>query len=300
MNFSNAYDNFVKSFTKHIPLLHKIIESSWNNIDLTQKENIIIQEYLLRKNVGIDFINTNFCSNIKMKNYEVKFSSIFVHQKPRIIRHSSSINVCEGDTPECELGDLSIVLCFLDSNKKPLITKSVIMQAKKEMRLDSVSQKCLYDSDEKFLMPQIVVKKSFISGNERTFPSYKQGRTKALKYFIIKNGINSTCINVPWGNITQPFGNLISGVIIGDEGLDFNITSSASDWNGIMNDLIQIGSGKVKSSTLRGAFLDEILNFFNFFFYYETFSIDNADGIGIPIILIIVRDIEYIDLDNEL
>lgn len=294
MSQSTEYDRFVNSISFLSNEITKHSIRSWDNIDLTRSEPDIIKRFLLDKGVGVDYLNRNLSPILSHSSYEVKFASVFIHQKPRITRHQDAINRCTGSTPSCEIGDLMVVFCLLDRNKTPMFKSAVISQAKKENHLDSQSQKCLYDSDINFLMPKRVYEKSINPTAERFFPDYGQGRSKALHYLILEQ--YPILRQVPWNsNLHYGFEHFIHRILVGDLGLPFeNATRSEAGWNCIIHDLLNIGNGGIPSSIPRGSELFNIINLFNSFDEYEKYSVEIEDGgVGIPTLYIIVRDKEF-------
>lgn len=294
MPASPQYDKFVNSisaFSTEITL-HSI--QSWNGIDLQKTEPQIIKSYLLDKGVGVDYLNRNLSPILSHSSYHVKFASVFIHQKPRITRDATSINLCTGDTPACELGDLMVVFCLLDKNKAPIFKSSVISQAKKDRILTSQSQQCLYDSDISFSMPARVYSNSIINSPQRILPDYAQGRSKALHYLILDT--HPTLRQVPWNsNLEYSWAHFLNRIIIGDLGLPFDSATSATpDWNCIIHDLLNIGNGVIPSGISRGNALSELVNVFNSFEEYDKYSIEIEDQQGVSILFIIVRDTEFV------
>lgn len=110
-------------------------KNSWNNINFSQRESDIIKQYLIEKNIGIDYLNKNLASKLSKNGFYVKFASIYIHQKPIVERISENIE------NKCELGDLVVIFTFLDRTKNPLINKAFIAQAKKEFKINNFCQK---------------------------------------------------------------------------------------------------------------------------------------------------------------
>lgn len=280
----------MKSVTAYSHDITKHSISSWNGIDFNLTEPQIIKSYLLDKGVGVDYLNRNLAPILRSATYEVKFASVFIHQKPRIVRIATEIAKCEGDTLACELGDLLVVFCLLDKNKVPLYRSAAISQAKKTRVLTSQSQQCLYDSDMKFNMPERVYRNSVIQTPERNLPSYAEGRTKALHYLILdKYPIQR---RVPWDtNIEDNWTYFIHRMLIGDLGLPFeDVNPAIPDWNCIMHDLLNIGQGIIPGSIDRGNTVADIAGQFNDFNEYEKYSLEVEDAQGLPMLFIIVRD----------
>ena len=75
-------------------------------------------------------------------------------------------------------------------------------------------------------------------------------------------------------------------------GMSFSkpLDSNDNGWNCIVNDLINIGTGKIPSSRSRGLGLDYLINAFNHYLYYPKYKQDFQEGI--PKLIIICRDTE--------
>lgn len=290
-----AYDNFIKiisGFAKEIKS-HSI--RSWNGIDLKLTEPEIIKKYLLDNTVGVDYLNQNISKLINTNTqYQIKFASVFTHQKPRIQRTPNSIINCKGDTSQCELGDLLIIFCFVDKNKRVKVARGHIMQAKKKYELKSKSQKCFYDSDIEFLMPQTISSKSINTKQERVWPTFAENRVHALSYLILNEEAKYTSIRqIPWeSEMEYGYENFLYRLIIGDIGKAFFPPSNVSnDWNCIIDDLVNVGTGKVSSSIGRGEGLKFVLDVFNFYFILTEYKLE-LENPGLPTLFIIVQDTE--------
>ncbi|MBT1706519.1 hypothetical protein [Chryseosolibacter indicus] len=293
MTPSPEYDRFVKSVSSFSRDIGNHSLASWNGINFNSTEPEIIKKYLLGKGVGVDYLNRNLAPILSHASYEVKFASVFIHQKPRITRHISSTNLCAGDTPSCELGDLLVVFCLLDKNKIPMFRSAVISQAKKERSMTSQSQQCLYDSDVVISLPARIYSSSPIKMPDRNLPDYSQGRTKALHYLILDR--MPTLRQVPWNsNLEYSWAHFLRRILLGDLGLPFqNMTPLIPDWNCIIHDLLNIGNGIIPSSIKRGNALVDIVNIFNDFNEYDNYSLEIENEQGLPTLFIIVRDREY-------
>ncbi len=96
--------DFQKICTEKAADIIRLSDASWDNIDFSQNEPEIIRQYLINRNVGIDFLNQNLAPTLSLRGFRVKFASVFIHQKPRITRLS-------GD--QCEIGDMLVIFSFL-------------------------------------------------------------------------------------------------------------------------------------------------------------------------------------------
>lgn len=221
----------------------------------------------------------------------MKFASVYCHQKPRVRRTQNSINNCKGSTLSCELGDLMIVFVLLDKNKKLVFNTSKILQAKKKAKIDSESQKCLYESDLELEMPNNILASSTNKSPLRTLPSYLNHRNMALSYLILndKAPINR---EIPFkSNLCYSWSHLLQLMLELKTGLVFNTPTNdfENGWDCIVSDLINVGIDKVVSKNKRGTGLDYFINKFNYLFLYPEYKLELEDS-GIPKLLIICKD----------
>lgn len=286
--------NYVNMISKYSDLILREASNSWNNIDFSKPEPEIIKEYLLSAGKGVDYLNHNVSKIItNQTEYELKFASVFCHQKPRVVRTFNSRKNCIGSTDSCELGDLMIVFLLLDKNKNVVCSTAKIMQAKKQDNLDSESQKCLYESDLDFNMPNNVVKVSSNDFALRKLPNYSERRNMGLSYLIL-NGGNPYNKEIPSAsNLHYGWNYHLELMMELKTGKKFVNPIDKEDigWNCIISDLLNIGTGKVKSSIDRGYGLDFFINAFNYYYYYPEYKIENEET-GIPKIIIICKNTE--------
>ncbi len=292
MTMTPEFDKFIRHIQAQWGNIISIGDSSWNGINTNRSEPQIVRSYLLDRSVGVDYLNRNLSPLLSGGGYEVKFASVYIHQKPRVQRTVNSVRNCTGDTPACELGDMMVIFCLLDANKKPIYRSAVLAQAKMDEQLTSQSQKCLYDSDISFDMPATIYGNSITPSPLRHFPDYSQGRPKALHYLVINPSPRLRF--VPWSNgISSTWGVFLARMLNGDMGLPFTTANQGdTNWNCIVHDLLNIGSGKIPSSITRGSALINVLNLFNSFQEHENYSVEIQDAEGLPILFVIVKDNE--------
>jgi hypothetical protein len=285
---------YVNKISDYSHLIITEVRNSWNGIDFNKKEPDIIKDYLLASGKGVDYLNNSISKKITSETkYEVKFASVYCHQKPRVTRTQNSINRCKGDTKSCELGDLMTVFIFLDKNKKVVCSTAKIMQAKKNDKLNSLSQKCLYESDLEFEMPKNILLSSTNSFAKRTLPNYYEYRNHALSYLILRKG-SQTIREIPSAcNLIHNWECDINMMMEFKTGLKFSLPKIKNDygWDCIVHDLLNVGTGKVPSSTKRGYGLNFFLDEFNYFYHYHEYKIENEMP-SIPTIMIFCKDTE--------
>jgi hypothetical protein len=287
--------NYIKIISQYSCLIIKEANNSWNDIDFLKKEPQIIRDYLLSDGKGVDYLNQKISKVISNNTrYEIKFASVYCHQKPIVQRTQNSISNCKGNTHGCELGDLMMVFVLLDKNKNIVHSTAKIMQAKKKDILDSESQKCLYESDLEFEMPQNVVDKSTNLNKIRILPNFNNRRNDGLSYLILNDGLPQNKEIPSASNLSYSWSHHLDLMMEFKTGLPFVKPNDSIDngWNCIINDLLNVGSGKVKSSTLRSGFgLNYFMDAFNYYYYFSEFALDNKNT-GIPKIIIFCKDTE--------
>lgn len=286
--------DYIKMISSYGSLIYREAENSWKGIKKTNNEPIVVRDYLLSKGKGVDYLNHTISQKILDETkYEIKFASVFCHKKPTIQRTLSSKSKCKGSTKGCELGDLMIVFLLLDNNKNVVHSTAKLMQAKKHDRLDSESQKCLYESDLDFEMPNNVVLKSTNTNKRRILPHFSALRHNALSYLIIRDRSVKT-VQIPYSSSVQSmWGKELKDIMEFKTGLEFTIPIDKEDngWNCIVNDLLNIGSGIIKSSTRRGYGLDHFKNIFNYFFILPEYISENENE-GISTMIVFCKDTE--------
>ncbi len=291
------YDKFITTISKFSNEIKIHSQKSWTGINLNLSEPEIVKEYLLGSKVGVDYLNENISKLVSGKTqYQIKFASVFTHQKPRIERTAASKSICSGNTEQCELGDLLLIFCFVDKDKTVKLARAHLVQAKKDYVLSSTSQKCLYENDLDFLMPQNIADKSINSNRQRVLPTYAVDRIHSLSYLILNSILFLPSIRqIPWAsNMEYGFENFLYRFITGDIGKVFvPPLPSSSDWDCIIDDLINVGTGKIgsKNQQVRGSGLKYVLDSFNFFFNYNEYKLE-LDNPGLPSMFIIVQDTE--------
>ncbi|RKX66904.1 MAG: hypothetical protein DRP41_01480 [Thermodesulfobacteriota bacterium] len=260
---------------------------SWNNIDFSQNEPEIIRQYLINRNVGIDFLNQALASTLSMGGFRVKFGSVFIHQRPRITRIS-------GD--QCEIGDMLVIFSFFDQSKHPLINRAFIVQAKKEFRIDNRCQKELYENDDEFDFPRNLYINSICCNlsSRRYWPRYWKNRVSGLKYLILAN--RPIIRFLPWDiSVQAPWSIVFLWTLLGNSGLRFSrYPYTCKNWSAIIWDLVTVTGLALARGQKRGSrinYLVEIINQFNAFDNLRDYTriLDRNEG-GLPIMLIMVQD----------
>lgn len=283
---------FIHTVKKYSDLIKAESINSWSQINKAQKEPDIIFDYLTEPNKGVDYLNSKIASKITANtNYEMKFASIYCHQKPRVERTDDNIQKCVGNnkTERCELGDLIIHFLFLDKDKKVQFSNAVILQAKVGNKPDNQTQQCLYENDDSLIFPKYF-------GTENEFcelPKYDHCRTKALAYLFIQEEISVG--QIPFENgLVFPWAFLFQRILTNDFGKEYSYSDSkfSNDWDKLISKVIfNLSDSKLLKGKKRVSGLDYFLNKFNYYYYYPEYKL-TMNNEGIPTIMIIVRNKE--------
>jgi hypothetical protein len=284
---------FIHVIKEYSDLIREESSKSWEKIKLNQNEPNIILDYLTKPQRGVDYLNSKIASVITSKtNFEMKFASIYCHQKPRVERTSENIKQCKGDnkSEKCELGDLAIHFLLLDKNKKVKFSNAVILQAKKGLKSDNLTQQCLYENDDCLIFP-----KYFGNINEKCdLPKYEESRANAFAYlFLNKNKIGIG--QIPLKNkLFFSWSVIFQRLMTNEFGKAYNYSEIKfkNDWDKLISNLIlNLSSTTLKKGENRVNGLEYILNKFNYYYYYPEYKLE-VENESIPSILIIVRNKE--------
>jgi len=282
---------FQKICTENALDIIRVTDASWNNIDFSQNEPEVIRQYLIQKNVGIDYLNHNLAPILNRRGFLVKFASVYIHQKPRITRISGG---------RCEIGDMLVIFSFFDRQKTPLINSAFLVQAKKEFEIDNVCQKELYENDFEFNLPANLYTNSLCcnASPRRYWPRYWGNRVRGLQYLIFNEHTDPTIRFLPWDvSIQASWSIIFLWTLLGNWALRFSrYPYNCQNWSAIIWDLIAITGRALTRGQTRGQginYLMTIINQFNAFDKFHDYSriLDGHEG-GLPIMLIMVQDKE--------
>jgi len=284
--------DFIHTIKKYSDLIKVESSNSWTAINKNQNEPNIILDYLTQPNQGVDYLNSKIASKITAEtNYEMKFASIYCHQKPRIQRTPKNIERCDGDnkTEKCELGDLVIHFLLLDKDKKVQFSNAVILQAKVGHKPDNRTQQCLYENDDSLIFPKYFDKENEIC----ELPKYEDCRAKALAYLFIGDDISVGQIPIS-NKLVFSWSFIIQRLLTNDFGKAYSYSEKSykNDWDKLISKLIfNLQNSKLVKGKKRVNGLENILNKFNYYYYYPEYKL-TIDNEGIPTIMIIVRNKE--------
>ncbi|MCF5727027.1 hypothetical protein K3H43_06490 [Aeromonas veronii] len=302
---SNLFYHFVKQYTSFTqkPNFRRFYENSWLGIDKS-KEVSAIRDYLLKPNVGVDYLNKHVASAISNSDFDVKFCSVFCHQKPRVTRTKESIKNNAGSTNSCELGDLFILFVLLDKNDKMHYCAGSLFQAKVKSKLDSESQRALYDDDLDFLVPHFLEKRITPNSKYRKMPTYNEGRAKALRYLILEPAFSPEHVQArysPWSNDYQlRASTFLDGLLSGSDGLKADpINNPHGSWEIIVSDLLHTALTVTARKPARGN-TDAVkvaTSHFNNFRNLDAYSVvtEDKEKYGVPTLMVIAQSKENFD-----
>lgn len=286
---TDKYLKFVKHYTD-VNATHNFrrnYENSWANIDRSSEVSAI-RSFLLDAGVGISQLNSTVSPAVSNAFYDFKFASLFCHQKPRVTRTKASRDNCVGDTPSCELGDLYVVFVLLDTAGVCIYASSALFQAKLEPKLDSKSQRCLYDQDTDFEVPRYLENRVVPPNKLRNMPLASEGRSRGFRYLILNPSKPVTDVQSrfsPWNNTYQQrWSTFLDGLVSGTDGIALSTGISVTPWDMISDDLLHVGIVSTHEGKTRGTNLPTRVatGLFNNFSYSErTTYIHDSEG-GIP------------------
>lgn len=281
----------------------KICIDSWKRLDFSLNEPELVEQYLTYPNVGVDYLNKTFCSPFSQASgrYSIKFSSIFIHARPKVYRHINPVPTPH--SASCEMGDICLIYVHVDSGKNIRYAKAIIAQAKKAKSLDSEDQRLLYDEASGFdYKAKAFYKKTYNNEPSRALPGYQDGRSLGLKYLILESRKRNPAAlySIPWASdLSHTWGASLFRMATGSDGLEFAPGKpNESRWSAILDDLIRMGRGAIPSTSKKPTRradvtdLDEIIDQFNNFKNYETWTLRANDLVpgGTPMMLMIVQD----------
>lgn len=299
---TTLFNKFVAHYTSVSSKIRarRFYERSWGGVDRGDEVKAV-RRFLLDKNIGVDYLNKNISTMLSTGMFHVKFASLFCHKKPRVQRTLISQTLAPGNTDGCELGDLFVLFVLMDSADKLHYSAGALFQAKLHQKLDSLSQKYLYDVDKDFEVPEYLAKRISPPQKIRLMPTYEEGRARALRYLILSPGCSEKNIKVrhtPWGNNYQRrWSTFLDGLLSGTDGLRTEPGStSPSSWDMIVADLLSVGLMVPPKKPPRGndIAVQVATSLFNNFKNLDKYSIEAGnDYCGVPTLMIIAHAPEY-------
>lgn len=297
---TTLFNKFVTHYTNVSQSIktRRIYEKSWKNVNRDNEVNAI-RSFLLDKSVGVHYLNTEVSPKLSNSDFQVKFASIFCHQKPRVQRTVASNAIARGDTSGCELGDLFVIFVLLDNTDRLHYAAGALFQAKLKPKLDSLSQKYLYDIDEDFEVPSYLENRTNPPEKLRKMPTYMEGRARALRYLILNPRYTGKYVqarHTPWQNDHQrQWSTFLDGLLSGTDGLRTNLSSAnPSSWDIMVADLLMVGLNVPHKKTPRGndVAVQVATALFNNFRDLTAYSVDTKESDGVPIFMAIVCSTE--------
>jgi hypothetical protein len=270
------------------PLIRQAGNDSWSGVNLSQREERIVHDFLSGKNgAGLLHLNQLVPPPFLAHGFEVKFAGVFCHGHPRVTSFDANGQPTGGS---CELGDLHLVFVFLDQAKNLRDLRAMIFQAKKALPssqgplISHPDQRYLYDSAEGFTY------NSMLNGS-RNWPKGR-ARKRALHYlFCGQNPARSASACAP---AIIDFGELLFRFLDDSEGHWFRrpVIGGFPGWWHINWDLLEVVATAYFRGTSRGAGVADVLNHFNDFTDFKDFFLElRIDGeSGMPTMFVIVKD----------
>ena len=294
------YSSFVKHYTEvsRLKAFRRLYEESWKRV-VMDKEVDAVRDFLMKPNVGVDFLNKEVSREVNNNEFTIKFASIFCHKKPIVQRTARNKAINPGSTPGCELGDLFVLFLLMDSLDNIHYSAGALFQAKMDASLNSSSQRHLYDDDDGFTLPDNLYKNKGLKNFHRYMPTYDEGRGRALRYLILKpsGGLyNVQARLTPWSNNYQlRWSSFLDGLISGTDGVKINFdTTNPSSWDLIAKDLLWMVKSvpsrkKPRGNNVASEIATKLFNnFTNYNNYSSVLDSENNDE-GVSVMLIIAH-----------
>jgi hypothetical protein len=275
--------------------IREIAQSAWDGVATNKSEPQIVYDFLSKRGVGTDYLNTHLAPLAGSGGRVVKFASVFLHQKPMVLGCATSDFEGSLSSHKCELGDLQIVFLYLAADKTVCQCRSTIFQAKMEPHtgpfvIAHEHQRRLYDHAFGFKYATI------LPGQNRRLPK-DAARERALQYlFVGQRPVRSRTIPADAGAGSMvDFGEFMLRLLNDSSGL---AVSSSPDhrgaWSQIVWDMLSAVAetvtlkGEVRNSGLAG-----LLNHFNSFEDKATYFVGEGtpgDSGGFGMLLVITSD----------
>jgi hypothetical protein len=270
---------------------------SWDPIKETA-ETPTIRAFLTNKGAGLDYLNRNLAPLLSKNGRVVKFAGLFLHGTPMV--RGWTKNKVGGKKPisgDCELADLMTVFLYVDKSKTIKRMRCVMFQAKMTASkgahvVDDVKQRQLYDDCDGFDYCNSTVAKK---GDSRTLP--KGGsRKKALQFmFVEPRPVETRTIpSTQAKGETLGYGDHLVRFLNGKTGLASGKRSDS--WTQLTTELMEKTAEKLCSDgQIRGPGITDLLGHFNSFEDHLTWCVDDGEGKGLGVQLVIVWDGEMGD-----
>lgn len=281
--------------------LQSAFEQSWSKINMNQKENQIIHDYL--KN-GVAILNNSIPALLSSRNFSIKFASVFIHQRPYVTRLDTN---CTGNK-RCELGDLLLIFSYLDAFGNIRLNRAMIAQAKSDKEIDNECQRCLYDEVIKFEYDGGYKNKYNLKDLERHLPTYYRQRDQAIKYLILQSKNKISYISPPWSSLLEyEYSQAMFRFMTGDSGKRFSRKPPYHrGWSRIIWDLIEFigkeATGKTYGGHIRGNYLSYFISRMNIIDKedneYIEIETDKKAGGATPVLFTFVKDLGLPEKNN--
>lgn len=297
---SKRISEFQNAVKKHAVAIAKAGNAAWEPVK-ESSETPMVRAFLTKRGAGIDSLNRSLAHLLSKNGRVVKFAGLFLHGTPMV----------NGWTPgtkpgsrkwlgPCELADLMTVFLYIDKSKTVKRMRCVLFQAKMKpapgpfvIANEDIKQRRLYDEcvGFKYVYNGIAAK-----GTRRTLPT-DASRKRALQYlFVEPRPVEVSAI--PADKRTDQFGeygdHLVS-FLSGKTGLSHG--KRKDDWGVLMMELMEKTAAKLHTdSKIKGTGIKGLLKHFNSFEDHDIWSLDDGEGEGLGVQLVIVWDG---DMGNE-
>jgi hypothetical protein len=270
---------------------------AWDKCDFSLSEPDLVKSFAMSSNQGVHYLNSTLAAvfNSSQNRFVLKFAAVFTHQRPYVKRLGSNVALRVGTnhTEQCELSDLGFFSVFVDCNKTVIASRSTFFQAKKDMRIDNLTQKWLYDFDDGFEYKNTSFwERTDCASPGRIFPSWSEGRSTAFQYLLLL-GTNHVKVRLsPWKmDHAHSFGFFFYRLLTLGAGISYRPAESKNGgWSSIVNDALRMAVGDMAGKDRGSKDLDKFLDYFNDFRSHDKYFYKAQGAEGFPIIIAIMQD----------
>lgn len=271
----------------------EIGNASWDPIKETA-ETPTIRTFLSRKGAGLDYLNRNLAPLLSKNGRVVKFAGLFLHGTPMVRGWTTNKAGHKQRNRSCELADLMTVFLYVDRSKTIKRMRCVLFQAKMMASkgnhvVDDPEQRKLYDDCHGFDYENAAVA---TKGESRMLPK-GSSRKKALQFmFVEPRPVETRTIpsDKDKGE-TLGYGAHLVRFLNGKTGLASGKKSDS--WSQITTELMEKTAEKLYSDgQIKGPGITDLLGHFNSFEDHRIWCVDDGEGKGLGVELVIVWDSE--------
>ncbi|WP_148053353.1 hypothetical protein [Pseudomonas fluorescens] len=270
---------------------------AWRRCDFSLSEPNLVKSFAMGSDKGVHYLNSTLAAvfNSAQNRFVMKFAAAFTHQRPYVKRLGSNVASHKGtnNTEQCELADLGFFSVFVDSSKQVIASRSTFFQAKKDDRIDNLTQQWLYDFDGGFeyVHTSFWALTDCVSPN-RDFPAWSEGRSTAFQYLLLLSNNQVKVRLSPWKiNHCHDFGFFFYRLLTLGAGISYRpAESKKGEWSSIVNDVLRMAGGHMAGKDRGSIDLDKVVDYFNDFRSHDKYFSEPPKEGGMPMVLAIIQD----------